>query len=281
MATIPIKPAKAEGATVVQPPMTWSLTKGGHYLEAAHGARLVQLADVCCWLFEKGSEKLPPKRALEQAVGDITAQFTPDLKAHLYICGKDDYAEPLSDKHRFENRTIGFVNLDSSDTVGYGYFPGLPDWLHEQWRGVGVSDWKRFSDGETFSFWDAYVVADTLCITHERAHALWGWGTVAADVVQIDQVQGEAAHPVRQPGMRWCPDDYAQLLARVEEVEAERRLQGKKDSDAAALKLLAPEFNTSANTLKPALRKARAAREKQRAERRAQVANARPFGGLL
>lgn len=280
MATIPIKPAKAEGATVVQPPTTWSLTKGGHYLAAAHGARLVQLADVCCWLFERGSETLPPKRALEQAVSDITAQFTPDLKGHLYICRKDDFAEPLSDQTRFSDIPFGVVDLNKNYTVGQGYFPGLPTWLKEKWLGAGVSVWKAFFKAEAVSFWEGGIVATDLCITHELAHALWGWGKVTADVVPIDQAQGEAAHSDRQPGMRYSPDEHARLLARIEEVKADLRMRGLRDSDAAALRQLAPEWRTSANTLKAALKKARDLRKKQRDEHRQKVANAGPWSGI-
>lgn len=161
--------------------------------------RLVRLADVVRWLMH--ARELP----FAAAVDEVCARIDGDSIMHMYTVDETGYARPMWEASAFDRFALSDEQLQGG-MVGRAahYVESMrASWLMTAWglaRLVNAPGAPvEYDSGlETpFEFLDRSATIPAICaIRIAKAHALWGWGTVAQAGQLVGAVVSVAAPAV-------------------------------------------------------------------------------------
>jgi len=138
--------------------------------------RLVLLRDVVLWLSQ--SKSCPLRLAVADVVEELAETWA---MSWLYLVAPGDYARPLRTDDCFDNsqaiaiRYFGYPE-PPADSIG---LLGLLYAMREHWSADGLPDADQVQR-------NGLQALERAAIRIDVAHALWGWGTVAAPATLAD-----------------------------------------------------------------------------------------------
>ena len=168
----------------------WKL-KGEHghmAFDTTKGGRLVCLADLVQWLMD--TEGLPCCMAVDDVCQKLQA---PDAAAWLYMVTPGKMARPLTGKDDFSWHPIIVGRDPEPDPANCG-IAGAVHHMRSLW-GYSASPSECTYIGANY--------LDPLAIRMDKAHELWGWGSVAAPVALVLPLAPVVAAAVVPPLSAW------------------------------------------------------------------------------
>lgn len=204
-------PAKGGSVAEIEPPSDWRpKTKFGTLrCDDGRSGRMVRLADVVRWLMR--DREMPRIEAALMVMDDLTVD---SIGSWLYLLSPGAYAEVVKSESGF-TKFLRYEGAPAEKLIR-----SLLDQIKSLWCDPMMSD--------SVLNQDAYPV-NSLAVAFQKAHELWGWGHVPAEVVQLVAVPAADLEPepiktyaglkafrVATPGAPWT-DDMRAALAQEEE----------------------------------------------------------------
>lgn len=159
----------------------WRLDAAQGYMafDGTDAGRLVLLRDLVQWRIQ--SKPCPPRVAVEDVIADLSATWATQW---LYQVTPGDYACPLRAGDCFSDVRGFWEQFAEDDAEKRRGLLGLLYAMREHWGADGLPDADQVQR-------KGLQALERVAIRMDVAHALWGWGTIAAPVV-LSLVPSEA-----------------------------------------------------------------------------------------